>query len=49
MAHKCGARYFVGFLCVTAPGEIRHQYRTTKIASIYTGEAMAVLKTLRDN
>jgi hypothetical protein len=31
---------FVGS-CVTAPGEIRHQYRTTKFA----GEAMAVLKT----
>jgi hypothetical protein len=37
---------FVGFSCVTASGEIRHQYRTKKFASIFTGEAMAVLKTL---
>jgi hypothetical protein len=32
-------------MCVTAPGEIRHQYRTTKFASVFTGEAMAILKT----
>jgi ribonuclease HI len=32
--------------CVTATGEIRHRYRTTKFASVFTGEAMAVLKTL---
>lgn len=37
---------FVGFSCVTAPGEIIHQYRTTKFASIFKGEALAVLKTL---
>jgi hypothetical protein len=37
---------FVGFSCVTASGEIRHQYWTTKFASVFTGEAMAVLKTL---
>jgi hypothetical protein len=36
----------VGFSCVTAPGEIRHQYQTTKFASTFTGEAMIVLKTL---
>jgi hypothetical protein len=33
---------FVGFSCVTASGEIRHQYRTSKFASVFTGEAMAV-------
>jgi ribonuclease HI len=37
---------FVGISCVTASGEIRHRYQTTKFASVYTGEAMAVLKTL---
>jgi hypothetical protein len=35
---------FVGFSCVTASGEIRHQYRTSKFAAIFTGEAMAVLE-----
>jgi hypothetical protein len=37
----------VGFSCVTASGEIRHHYRTSKFASIFTGEAMAVLKIPR--
>jgi hypothetical protein len=37
---------FVGFACVTASGEIRHQYRTTKFPSVFTGEATAVFKTL---
>jgi hypothetical protein len=32
--------------CVTAPGEVRRQYRTRKFASAFTGEAMAVLKSL---
>jgi hypothetical protein len=27
-------------------GDVIHQYRTTKFPSIFTGEAMAVLKTL---
>jgi hypothetical protein len=41
---------FVDFSCVTAPGEIRHQYQTKKFASIFTEETMmTVLKTLRDN
>jgi ribonuclease HI len=37
---------FVGFSYVTESGGIRHQYRTTKFASIFTGEAIADLKTL---
>jgi hypothetical protein len=37
---------FVGFSCVTASEEIRHQYQATKFTSVFTGEAMAVLKTL---
>jgi hypothetical protein len=37
---------FVGFSCVTASGGIRHQYRTTTFASIFTGEAMGVWKIL---
>jgi hypothetical protein len=40
---------FVGFSCVTAPEEIRHQYQTTEFASLFTGETITVLKTLRDN
>jgi ribonuclease HI len=37
---------FVYFSYMTAPGEIRHQYQTTEFVSIFTGEAMVVLKTL---
>jgi hypothetical protein len=37
---------FVGFSRVRASGEIRHQYQTTKFESIFTGEAMAILKNL---
>jgi hypothetical protein len=36
---------FVDFSWGTATGEIRHQYQNTKFASVFTGEAMAVLKT----
>jgi hypothetical protein len=39
----------VGFSCVRASGEIRHLYQTTKFASIFTAEAMTVLRTFRDN
>jgi hypothetical protein len=40
---------FVGFSCVTASGEIRHQCRTTKFASIFKGEAVAIFENVRDN
>jgi hypothetical protein len=36
---------FVGLTCMTAPREIRHQYQTTKFASIFIRVAMVVLKT----
>jgi hypothetical protein len=37
---------FVGYSCVAASGEIRHQHQTTKFVLVFTGEPMAVLKTL---
>jgi hypothetical protein len=41
MAQKCVTRNLWASR-VTASGEVRHQYRTTKFASVFTGEAMAV-------
>jgi hypothetical protein len=37
---------FVGLSCVAASGKVTHQHQATKFPLLFTGEAMAVLKTL---